>query len=225
MKNISLCELWGPSTVTMKSTIFWDFTPCSLVGFYWTEDFSTLKMEVVHSSESSVNIRQCRRRRPTEDSTLQFLVNEFRSPVSLVQEAVYRWHLLTWNIHVLRTLKVSFLLNWNTILRSIVSNIYFLRKQTFMFNSGIMRHPYTVPNALTWVYKLPNCYAVGYQLKCRMLRFSSITFVTRVIIPKMTLLWKLLCIISSIYGTVAKALWTYFSMAVECDSNPHSQLF
>jgi hypothetical protein len=84
-----------PTEVVMKSTIFWDITPCSQLkvnrrfggpllatcfhaGFLLGL-FSTLKMEAICSSETSVDFQRTTRRYIPEDSTLQtqsYLINK-----------------------------------------------------------------------------------------------------------------------------------------------------
>jgi hypothetical protein len=68
--------------VVMKSIIFWDMTPCSLLSFnrrfrgtylacWFAEPISsTLKMEVMCSSETSVETQPTTRRHIPEDDTL-----------------------------------------------------------------------------------------------------------------------------------------------------------
>jgi hypothetical protein len=83
--------------VVMKSTIFWDITLCSLLKIIrrfggtsppssgsknklarnqhesrWLAYFSTLKMEAICSSETSVDFQQTIRRYSPEDGTLHF---------------------------------------------------------------------------------------------------------------------------------------------------------
>jgi hypothetical protein len=58
----------------MKSIIFWDVTPCSLPPAYLLVlaeiIYSTLKMEAICSSETSVATQQTTRRHISEDDTL-----------------------------------------------------------------------------------------------------------------------------------------------------------
>jgi hypothetical protein len=60
------------TAVVMKSIIFWDMTPCSLLSFIrrfgWTY---CLNMEEICSSERSVETQQTTRRHIPEDDTLQ----------------------------------------------------------------------------------------------------------------------------------------------------------
>jgi hypothetical protein len=63
----------------MKSIIFWDMTPCSLLSFLppayllvlAETIYLTLKMEAICSSETSVATQQTTRRHIPEDDTLQ----------------------------------------------------------------------------------------------------------------------------------------------------------
>jgi hypothetical protein len=80
------------TAVVMKSIIFWDMTPCSLLscnrrfgGTYRLHSAcllvlaeiisSTLKMEAIPSSETSVVTQQTTRRHIPEDDTLQQLLS------------------------------------------------------------------------------------------------------------------------------------------------------
>jgi hypothetical protein len=51
--------------IMAKMSVFWDVAPCSLV------EVDTLMMEVVSTSETSVNFCQTRRRKILEDGHLQ----------------------------------------------------------------------------------------------------------------------------------------------------------
>jgi hypothetical protein len=66
------------TAVVMKSIIFWDMTPCSLLSCFSPACLlvlseiisSTLKMEAICSSETSVGTQQTTRRYIPEDDTL-----------------------------------------------------------------------------------------------------------------------------------------------------------
>jgi hypothetical protein len=59
--------------VVMKIIIFWDTTPCSPLSFAGFAEpvSSTLEMEAIYSSETSVETKRTTRRHIPEDDTLQ----------------------------------------------------------------------------------------------------------------------------------------------------------
>jgi hypothetical protein len=70
-------SLKRPARTSPESTIFWDITPCSPLsvnrsfgGTYVQLIFSTLKMEAILSSETSVDTQRTTRRYIPEDGTL-----------------------------------------------------------------------------------------------------------------------------------------------------------
>jgi hypothetical protein len=60
------CEVF--TAVTMKNVVFWDVASCrSCVNRSSLADFSTLKMEAIRSSETSIHARSTRRHIPEDD--------------------------------------------------------------------------------------------------------------------------------------------------------------
>jgi hypothetical protein len=71
--NMSTLEAWGQCSKTTKSAIFWDVTPCTATCclLVFAELIpSTLKMEAICSSATSVKTRRTTRRHIPEDDTL-----------------------------------------------------------------------------------------------------------------------------------------------------------
>jgi hypothetical protein len=59
------------TAVVMKSIIFWDMTACHRLARWFAEPISsTLKMEAICSSETSVETQRTTRRHTPEDDTL-----------------------------------------------------------------------------------------------------------------------------------------------------------
>jgi hypothetical protein len=81
------------TAVTMKSTVFWDVTPCSLVeifGGMYSLYFKGQRI-TLHSSETSVNFYQITRCHIPEDSTLQYLsCSQFFVYIPQMQEGSYK---------------------------------------------------------------------------------------------------------------------------------------
>jgi hypothetical protein len=58
----------------MKSTMLWDITPHAFTLISCSDYFSTLKMEAICSSETSVDSQQTTRRYIPEDGTLHNII-------------------------------------------------------------------------------------------------------------------------------------------------------
>jgi hypothetical protein len=75
MKAIGYVGLEVFTAVVIKCIIFWHMTPCSPLSFNrrfgGLSPPSTLKMEAIYSSETSVDTQRTTRRHIPEDDTLQ----------------------------------------------------------------------------------------------------------------------------------------------------------